>query len=360
MSDSKPALESNTPASDWPEGGLESVPVCPVCRAPERTLVHRGLRDRAYRSAPGEWNIYCCTKCGSGFPDPRPTAETIGLAYSRYFTHSSAAGVDRPPSSLWRRYRTAQRNAYLNRHFGYQLSPAGKSPRWLSEERRQRFDKQIGYLPYPGKGARLLDVGCGNGRFLLQMRAAGWDVAGVEPDPNAVSVARVAGLDVKGGLLEQGSQPDDHFDAITMNHVIEHLHDPVQTLKECARILKPGGRISISTPNFDAQGHKIFGSDWFPLQPPSHLVLFTPASLRLALCDAGFEPDLAIQLRLTAGEMFLNSMHLREGGDPIGRTPALSFRSKLKLLQLVRTADAATRLNPELTEEIVLLARKGR
>ena len=348
-----------SPVNPWPADGLEFVPACPVCGGTERELAHRGLRDRVFFCAPGEWNLFRCLSCGPGYLDPRPNAATVGLAYSQYFTHHSAASVVEPPRSAWRRHRTAQRNAYLNARYGYQLSPASREPRGLSTERRQRFDKQVAYLPYPGKGARLLDVGCGNGRFLMQMRATGWEVAGVEPDPKAAAAANAAGLNVKIGLLEAGTQPDAAFDAITMNHVIEHLHHPAETLRQCRRVLKPGGVISIATPNFAARGHEIFGADWFPLDPPRHLVLFTPSSLQQALRAAGLESEPAIRLRLTAKDMFLQSMFIQRGGDPIRRKPGLGFADYFKTLWLARQVESATRRAPELAEEIVLLGRRA-
>ncbi len=151
---------------EWPASGLETVSRCPICGKQDRKLAHSRLRDRVFRSAPGEWNLYRCGECGTGYLDPRPNRATIGLAYSKYWTHESACGVEKPPRSAWRRHRTAQRNSYLNAHYGYQLSPAAaRPPKWLSTDRRQRFDKFVGFVSYPGKGARLLDVGCGNGRF---------------------------------------------------------------------------------------------------------------------------------------------------------------------------------------------------
>ena len=71
--------------------------------------------------APGSWDLYRCEVCGSGYLDPRPNAATIGLAYSSYSTHGAPGGVDQPERSAWRRFRNAQRNAYLNREYGYQL-----------------------------------------------------------------------------------------------------------------------------------------------------------------------------------------------------------------------------------------------
>jgi len=253
----------------------------------------------------------------------------------------------------------AQRNAYLNIHYGYHLSPAtARPPRWVSTERRQRWDKLVGFVPYAGEAGRLLDVGCSNGGFLMQMRKVGWNVCGVEPDPKAAAHAAAAGLDVRVGLLESAGWPEAHFDAITLNHVIEHLHRPRITLQECFRILKPGGIISLSTPNLQSLGHCLFGGDWFGLEPPRHLVVFTPRSLRLALESCGFQPEPSIRLRLISNRIFKRSMHLRIGSDPIREKPRLPVVMRLKAAWWSWWADRQSLHRPDSTEELVLLARR--
>jgi SAM-dependent methyltransferase len=252
----------------------------------------------------------------------------------------------------------AERNAYLNARYNYQLSPAvSRFPPWLSARRRQRFDKFVCFLRYPGKGARVLDIGCGNGRVMMQLRSVGWEVRGVEPDPKSAAHARIAGLDVRTGLLEPGAWPEGHFDAITTNHVIEHLHDPVGILRTCAQVLKPGGQISIATPNFVSRGHQIFGRDWLALDVPRHLVLFTPSSLRKALEGSGFQPESALRLEPDAKEIFQRSMHVRYGNDPIReRASLLPIKARFRAAWLARKANRATRANPELAESLILTA----
>ena len=213
-------------------------------------------------------------------------------------------------------------------------------------------------MQYAGKDGRLLDVGCGNGGFLLQMREVGWQVCGVEPDPKSAAQAAAAGLDVRMGLLEDAALPAEHFDGITLNHVIEHLHDPIAALREGLRVLKPGGTISISTPNLQSRGYQLFGADWVGLDPPRHLVVFTPNSLRLALVSCGFEPESALRLRLVSSGMFKRSMHVRNGSDPMREKPALPAVMRLNAAWLSWQADQETCRQPGMTEELVLLARR--
>jgi 2-polyprenyl-3-methyl-5-hydroxy-6-metoxy-1,4-benzoquinol methylase len=345
--------------SSWPETGLEPVKACPACGCAGRELLHKGLRDRVFFCAPGEWDLYRCARCETGYLDPRPNAATIALAYSRYFTHGSPGDAGATPRSWWRRHRVAQRNAYLNAHYGYQLAPGGqRAPRWLSAKRRQRFDKFVCFLRYPGKGARVLDIGCGNGRVMMQLRSVRWEVSGVEPDPKSAAQAREAGLDVRAGLLEPGAWPESYFDAITMNHVIEHLHDPIGILRTCAQLLKPRGAISIATPNLGSRGHEIFGRDWLHLDTPRHLVLFTPDSLRKCLEASGFKPEPDLLLEPVAAEVFRRSMHIRYGIDPMREKPSLPFHARLRATWLAQKANRAVRKNPHLAESVILLANR--
>jgi 2-polyprenyl-3-methyl-5-hydroxy-6-metoxy-1,4-benzoquinol methylase len=298
--------------------------------------------------------------CGSGYIDPRPNSATIGKAYSSYYTHSAAPELGQLPSSAFRRHRIAQRNAYLNSTYGYSLLPAAKQvPKWVAAERRHRWDKLVCYLKFPGPGARLLDIGCGNGRLLMQMRSAGWQVYGVEPDPVSSAQAVSAGLDVRNCSVETlDAVEESFFDAIVLHHVIEHLHRPLETLRRCWAVLKPGGTIAIATPNFNSFGHQLYGSDWFALQPPTHMAMFSTDSLRHALKSTGFHPEPTCRLRIGAKEMFLRSLQIRRGGDPMRMLPRPPFMQRLVAMFQARQADRATRRNPEFTEELMMLAHK--
>ena len=343
----------------WPAEGLENVPLCPVCGSGLRQPVHAGLRDRVFGCAPGEWTLHRCEGCGSAYLDPRPTLSTISHAYSSYYTHATTGGVDYARASWWRRFRIAQRNSYLNSHYGYNLKPVAWIPIFMSSARQRRFDTFTGYLHFPGPGARVLDVGCGNGGFLWQIRSLGWEVCGVEPDPKSAAQAREAGLDVREGSLQEQAFPEAYFDAITMNHVIEHLHDPVDTLRHCWKILKPGGHITVITPNYGSSGHELYGPDWFALDPPRHLVLFTEDSLRRTLESFGFTVMRPPRPSLKAREHFKRSVIIRRGGDPTERYPKLPLATRLLIEWQAAQTNRATRIDPSCGEELILLGTKA-
>jgi 2-polyprenyl-3-methyl-5-hydroxy-6-metoxy-1,4-benzoquinol methylase len=315
-------------------------------------LAHSGLTDQVFQCAPGQWNLFRCDDCASAYLDPRPTLASIGLAYSSYYTHTPIETGKTGDGSWWRRWRLAQRNGFLNKHYGYHLKPAANFSLFLSQRRQRRFDRYTGYLRYPGPESRVLDIGCGNGSFLAQMQSLGWKVCGIEPDPRAVEQAQKAGLDVRAELSPKGLWPDGHFDAITMSHVMEHLHDPVQHLAECWKLLKPGGQLMIATPNYDAIGRNHFGSDWRGLEIPRHLVIFTEKSLWLAMKQSGFEVVRPKRPNLNALNMFRMSAKLcrQRTGKP--------GPSGLKLKWLAMKADQAVKADPSRTEELILLGTK--
>jgi len=145
------------------------------------------------------------------------------------------------------------------------------------------------YLDHPTGDPLLLDIGCGSGEFLSYMRELGWRVEGVEVDPAAVRSARSSGLTVREGHLAAQKYPARYADVICLLHVIEHLYDPMSTLIECVRILKPDGRLIIATPNSASLGHLWFRSNWWALDPPRHLMIFNPRSLRSLVSSAGLE-----------------------------------------------------------------------
>lgn len=303
----------------WPESGCESVANCPVCGCTERTILHAGLTDRIFRAAPGSWCLHCCRGCGAAFLDPRPDRATIGLAYSTYYTHC----VNNAP--IVRRVGTVRAllhdwlNDYLNTRYGLSRLPARKGGRLLiplMPMLRGAADADCRHLGLPPlNGGDLLDVGCGNGRFLLLAREMGWRAEGIDFDEQAVCVARAKGLNVRHGGIELLDGVRDRYDVITLSHVIEHVHDPVDLLVRIHRLLKPGGYLWLETPNLQSLGYRKYGRNWRGLEPPRHLVLFTPESLRLALQKAGFS-KISTQFRgLVLYSIFAASEAIASNGE---------------------------------------------
>lgn len=198
-----------------------------------------------------------------------------------------------------------------------------------------------------------MDVGAGNGAYLLSVRSAGWEIVGVEPDPAAAAVARRTGLDVREGSIHSLQSGDGTFDVITMNHVIEHVHEPRKVLSEAFRLLRPGGILYLETPNIESYGHRRFGRHWRGLEPPRHLVLFNWNSLEALLSEVGFAQ---IERRRRSGvyvSLAAKSRAIQRGGDP-----ETTDNSRL----LTRVADSLLELRTlfdhRRSEYVTLLAQK--
>lgn len=276
----------------WPVDGLERVPACPVCGSETRSILHRGMSDCVFGTAPGRWDLWRCAECASGYLDPRPTPQTIGLAYADYFTHSADDRRFIRRAGRMRAFLLDLINGYQNRRYSLSWSPSSRFGRWLLPllpSLRAAADCECRHLPkLPVGGGRLLDVGCGNGAFLALARQTGWEVQGLDFDQGAVNAARSRGLDVRHGGIELLADVSNAYDVVTLSHVVEHVHDPITLLANIQRLLKPGGRLWLKTPNLASVGANEFGSDWRDMDPPRHLVLFNRGSLQSALRRAGF------------------------------------------------------------------------
>lgn len=276
----------------WPSSDLETISACPICGDAGRSVLFEGLTDRVFAVAGGEWNLYKCAKCGSAYLDPRPTPSSIGRAYGSYFTH---VAEDHPIVRRKGILRSALHdlvNGYQNVRYGTKKPSAAPLGRWLLPllpPLRAAADAECRHMPKaPDSGGRLLDVGCGNGGFLLLARQAGWQVEGLDFDAAAVRTAQSRGLDVHHGNVELLVDRDGFYDFITLSHVIEHVHQPLKMLQHLHGLLRPGGVLWLETPNIASLGAEQFANNWRALEPPRHLALFNSSSLRESLHLAGF------------------------------------------------------------------------
>ena len=275
------------------------LPNCYLCGVQGLTL-YSSLKDRLFLS-PGEWNLKHCPNpgCGLMWLDPMPSKEDIGKAYAAYYTSQNNNANEQGNRlriflilNLRRLYKLLLRATTLHR------------------ERRRRT---LMYLDEMTPG-RLLDVGCGNGSWCVYMRARGWDVTGQEIDPKAVASAPAHLSQVHLGTLGSAAFPTDSFDAVVMNHVLEHVHEPVALLAECYRIARPGGLLIVTTPNSESYGHKHFGACWRGLEPPRHLHLFSVGSLKACAMKAGFRVVEIFTTSFNAAGIYLESRYIQMSG----------------------------------------------
>ncbi len=200
-----------------------------------------------------------CTGCGVLALHPQPDDAQLERAYS-----TSYYGLSR-------------------RKF---VAPIAAAVSLFQNSRARRVAKAV------PPGGSILDVGCGNGGFLLEMKRRGFNVQGTEW--TAASASRIptnAGVQVHAGDLLDLDLPQETFDAITLWHVFEHLRQPREALERIRALLKPTGRLFMSMPNAESTQAWRFGMQWFHHDPPRHLFAFGPHSATLLLEDAGFRVE---------------------------------------------------------------------
>jgi SAM-dependent methyltransferase len=322
------------------------------------TLLYSGLRDTLH-GAPGEWRIVRCRepRCGVLWLDPQPLEADIARAYADYHTHEAPLAA--PTNGARRTYRWLK-DLHLAGRYGYATRAAKPLQHLVAlvlglfPDRREFIEGEVMHLPAL-PGGRLLDVGCGSGRFMLLMRRHNWQVRGVDFDPAAIEVARAAGLQVALGDLGSCRFERESFDAVAMNHVIEHVFDPTALMRESLRILRPGGRLTIVTPNAAGRGHAIFRSAWRGLEPPRHIQIFTPEALVDLAKRAGFGSCAVWTSARARGLMARQSLEIARVNAG-GAGPPLSLRAAAWGLKLLGRARAAT--DPRSGEEIMLVATK--
>ncbi len=134
---------------------------------------------------------------------------------------------------------------------------------------------------------RLLEVGCGHGAFLEVARQAGWEVTGTEYSDKAISVVRSKGIAVHQGELDPSAFPMSSFDLVLSLEVIEHTRAIEQEAKAMTHLVRPGGLVYLTTPNFCSLSRRILQADWGVLCYPEHLQYFNRTSLRLLFESAG-------------------------------------------------------------------------
>jgi 2-polyprenyl-3-methyl-5-hydroxy-6-metoxy-1,4-benzoquinol methylase len=161
------------------------------------------------------------------------------------------------------------------------------------EYRMQRFGRErVGLMAdhLPGVATpRYLDVGCSTGFVVEAARDAGWTSVGLDLNPSAVEFGRSRGLDLRPVALEDAAFEAGSFDAVSLFDVLEHLLDPLRTLRACTRLLAPGGIVFLYVPNYDSASRLLMGKDAHFIWPTHHLNYYTPATMRDLMARQGLE-----------------------------------------------------------------------
>jgi ubiquinone/menaquinone biosynthesis C-methylase UbiE len=208
---------------------------------------------------------------------------------------------------------------------------------------RRRSRQIIARKPLPG---RLLDIGCATGDFLAAMKAYGWAVTGVEPNPSIAEYARKKHeLEIHTGTVETAKLGNQSFDVVTFWDVFEHVLDPRATLEKIQTVIKPGGLLVIATPNPTSLEAKMFGQYWAGWDRPRHTYIYSPAVLQAYLKEYGFGKvkvkSFSGRLRVTLLSIqYWCSARFQDPEDCIRRT-MMAYNLPLRLLTwpIYRTAE---------------------
>ena len=229
---------------------------CPVCGSRNSKELFKDRNRREGLDVSSAYNR--CLDCSAVYLNPTLDASAF-TSFDRIFTSESA----KESSSVVRVLGGVHNNSIHG---------------WLHKE-------PVG----SGKGMKILDVGCSSGEKLIDFKRRGYEVFGVDLAPEAIARANERfGKGFIVSTVEDAHFPNDFFDVVRVDNMLEHAQNPIVTLREIAKVLKPNGRLCIYVPNGSSLSMKLLrgasANSWIPF----HVVLYTPKSLESALSKTGF------------------------------------------------------------------------
>lgn len=231
---------------------------CPVCAS--RNIIPT-LSVNDFTVSAEVFEVWQCNKCLLRFTQNIPEADEISRYYqsAEYISHTDTT------------------KGFINKLYH-------RVRRHTISTKRRLVERTTGK-----KKGKILDVGCGTGAFLQGMIESGWEGIGLEPD----ETARQKAQDLHGLNLESSekmfSLTHRQFDAITMWHVLEHVHDLHGYINQLKYLLKPTGKILIAVPNYTSYDEEIYREFWAAYDVPRHLYHFSPSAMKELMSLHGLE-----------------------------------------------------------------------
>ena len=231
---------------------------CPICVSPS---IGKLYVAKDYTVSGELFEVWRCNSCSGGFTQDVPDASTIGPYYA---AESYVSHTDSSKGFINSVYHKVRSYALLTK-------------------------KNLVTTLVGKKTGAILDIGAGTGAFAHTMLTAGWQVTGLEPDATAAKQALLK-YNIQLAAADTIYTLEHHqFDAITMWHVIEHVHDLYGYFKRFFEILKTDGVLVIAVPNYTSTDASIYGKNWAALDTPRHLYHFSPTSMELIADTHGFK-----------------------------------------------------------------------
>ena len=231
---------------------------CPVCKS---ELIQEQLTAIDHTVSQKKFSIWQCNACTARFTQDVPDQDAIGVYYAsdNYISHSDTKkGII---NSLYHLVRK----------------------RTLNSKRRLVIN-ETGIM----KGF-ILDIGCGTGAFLNTMKEADWAITGLEPDV----VARNKAAELYGIHPQEPGElfalKPASFNAITLWHVLEHVHELHEYIKQFETLLAPNGKLFIAVPNYTSKDAEMYKDNWAAYDVPRHLYHFSPQSMQKLLSIHGMQ-----------------------------------------------------------------------
>lgn len=253
---------------------MKSLRECPIC-------LNKNIKFLLYQKdknlgIPGNFSLYECSNCRGIFLNPRPSPRESEKFYPKR-EYYSLDKIKTKENSMKTRTKLKLFYIYFSKN--------------------KNVLKRIIFSPFKfiirgtiiKEGAKLLDIGSGSGQFLYEMKQFGMEVYGVEPGDFNKADSKKYELNIKNVDLIKAKYHKDSFDLITINHVLEHVINPNETLLEIKRIIKKDGTLVIGVPNTNSLARKIYGKNWYQFDIPRHVINYSERNLSFILNKNGFK-----------------------------------------------------------------------
>jgi len=212
---------------------------CRICNNEQFTVLLAGFKT----DSGDVYSLKECMSCSFVTIEPLPSSDKLKACYDKDYWQED---LSKPKSATNLFYRFRMRSV---------------------------VQKIKGHVP---SGGKILDWGAGDGKLMTLLGEAGYDCRGIDVYKEESDDKRLA-----NATIESTDFDNESFDAITCFHVLEHLRDPVNSVKRAFELLRKGGVLIIEVPNIDSLGFQIFKKRWQPLEIPTHLNHFSLKSLRM-------------------------------------------------------------------------------